>query len=209
VSTVLHVLSATGPSKVPFYAAGAALAAWALVLSALGLRRPGFPGGRGGAAGVIGITGLLMAATLASGIATATKPVHAGREGLTEGPGEAHTPQEGQRGGTPGGRPAQPSETGQAPAGTLRVSADPSGQLRYEQRSLSVGAGRVNVAFTNRSPVSHDVKVERDGRTIGGTRVVSNGQASATVELEPGEYTFYCSVDAHRQAGMEGPLRVR
>ena len=29
------------------------------------------------------------------------------------------------------------------------------------------------------------------------------------VTLKPGTYTFYCSVDAHRQGGMQGKLTVK
>ena len=29
------------------------------------------------------------------------------------------------------------------------------------------------------------------------------------IELGPGEYAFYCTVDAHRASGMEGTLTVR
>jgi uncharacterized cupredoxin-like copper-binding protein len=43
---------------------------------------------------------------------------------------------------------------------------------------------------------------------LGGTKTVANGKVSAVVDLKAGDYTFYCSVDAHRQAGMEGKLTV-
>jgi hypothetical protein len=65
------LLSAT-ISKVPFYIAGGALAAWAVILAALGLNRPGFPGGLRGQRGVIAISAVLMLVTIAMAVKTST-----------------------------------------------------------------------------------------------------------------------------------------
>jgi hypothetical protein len=70
VLTVLLVADA--PSKVPFYIAGGALAAWAVILAGLGLTRPSFPGGVAGQRAVIGISLTLAALTLGLAIATAS-----------------------------------------------------------------------------------------------------------------------------------------
>jgi len=59
------------PSKTPFYLAGAALVAWAVLLAYIGLKRPGFPGNEGGARGVIAITAVLVAASMATAVFTA------------------------------------------------------------------------------------------------------------------------------------------
>jgi hypothetical protein len=65
---VLHVLfAAEEMSKVPFYLAGGALVAWAVVLAFLGLRSPTFPGGASGQRGVIGVS--LVLALTAMGLA--------------------------------------------------------------------------------------------------------------------------------------------
>lgn len=92
---------------------------------------------------------------------------------------------------------------------TLEVSANPDGLLEYEQESLAADAGEVTIEFDNPSSTPHDVLIEDvDGDVIGGTDVITNASDSATVELEAGEYAFYCSVAGHRDAGMEGPLTV-
>ena len=73
----------------------------------------------------------------------------------------------------------------------------------------SCHCGKVTIEFTNDSSISHDVKIEGNGVEGEGTDQVTGGSTSATVDLKPGTYTFYCSVDGHRQAGMQGKLTVK
>ena len=57
-------------SKTAFYVAAGILAGWAVVLSALGLSREDWPKTGGPQNAVIGITAVLVAATMATSIAT-------------------------------------------------------------------------------------------------------------------------------------------
>jgi plastocyanin len=90
----------------------------------------------------------------------------------------------------------------------LALAADPEGELAFDKKELRARAGAVTIAFANPSPISHDVKIERDGRTLGGTRRITEGETTARTTLQPGTYTFYCSVAGHRSGGMEGELTV-
>jgi plastocyanin len=102
---------------------------------------------------------------------------------------------------------AAPAQT--AAAGTLKIAADPSGGLKFDVSSLTAKAGKVTIDFTNKAPLPHNVKIEGPGgKKLGGTSTISGSSTKATVDLRPGTYTFYCSVDAHRQAGMQGKLTV-
>ncbi len=92
----------------------------------------------------------------------------------------------------------------------LSLSANPSGQLEYNTKTLSAKAGKVTIAFTNMAPLSHDVSVESSsGQTLGATPIFSGGTKSLSLELKPGTYKFFCTVPGHRQAGMEGTLTVQ
>jgi len=117
-------------------------------------------------------------------------------------------------GGSAGASKEETSEGGKeaegGSGGTVKVEANPEGNLEFVQKSLTAKAGTDTLEFTNESPVPHDVKIENSkGEEIGGTEIVSGGTETATVELEPGTYTFFCSVPGHRQAGMEGTLTVK
>ncbi len=95
---------------------------------------------------------------------------------------------------------------------TVDISADPSGQLAFQQKSATAKAGDVTVSFTNDSSLTHDVCVEPQGSEdeLGCTDQISGSTASKDLgNLKPGTYTYYCSVDGHEAAGMTGTLTVK
>jgi plastocyanin len=94
---------------------------------------------------------------------------------------------------------------------SVHISADPSGALAYQQKSVTASApGKVTVDFSNQSPLMHNVTIaDSSGKVLGATQTITGGSSSATVNLKPGNYTFYCSVDGHEAAGMKGTLTVK
>jgi plastocyanin len=92
---------------------------------------------------------------------------------------------------------------------TVSFTANPDGELAFEEDSASATAGSVTIELTNEASVPHDVRIESpEGEDVGGTEEVTGDTTTAEVELETGDYTFYCSVPGHREAGMEGTLTV-
>jgi len=63
-------MAAGDPSKVPFYIAGAALAVWAVGLTAYGLTRPSFPADMRGQRLVISVSAVLFVIAIAMAIVT-------------------------------------------------------------------------------------------------------------------------------------------
>jgi plastocyanin len=94
--------------------------------------------------------------------------------------------------------------------GTIKFAADPSGALAYAQTQVSGPAGSDTIDFTNDSSTPHDVTIEDSGgNQVAQTDVISGDTTDATADLQPGTYTFFCSVDGHREAGMEGTLTIK
>lgn len=95
----------------------------------------------------------------------------------------------------------------EATSSVLKISADTTA-LAYDTTELSAAAGEITVDFTNPSAIPHDFAVERDGEVLDKTEVIAESEESVTLELEPGTYTFLCTVPGHAAAGMEGTLTV-
>jgi plastocyanin len=93
---------------------------------------------------------------------------------------------------------------------TVSFEADPGGELAYTSDTATAKAGEVTVDFSNPQALTHDVQIEdSSGKEAGGTELIASGSDSATVDLKPGTYTYFCSVPGHREAGMEGTLTVK
>lgn len=107
--------------------------------------------------------------------------------------------------------PTNTATTGAAGGGaTVDISTPPGSDLAFAQTDVNTTAGRVTIDFNNTQALAHDVKVEdATGQELGGTDLVASGTATATVELRPGTFTFFCSVPGHREAGMEGTLTAK
>jgi uncharacterized cupredoxin-like copper-binding protein len=106
------------------------------------------------------------------------------------------------------GAPKQ-EELARAEGGTLDIPADPSGRTLYSFKNAEAPAGQLTINSVNKSTVDHDIALEGGGVNEKGDTVRDGGTSTIDVDLQPGEYTFFCSVDGHRQAGMEGTLTVK
>jgi len=99
--------------------------------------------------------------------------------------------------------------TARAEDGRLRIDADPGGQLAYLASDATAPAGPLEIASQNESTVAHDIALEQDGQQFGKGETVSDGGVSSfSVDLQPGRYTFFCTLPGHREGGMEGTLTV-
>lgn len=80
--------------------------------------------------------------------------------------------------------------------------------LAFDPDELTAPAGTIELVLENDGSLPHTFVVEdhEDAMTLS----VSGGGDTddGSIDLEAGDYTFYCDVPGHRGAGMEGTLTV-
>ena len=101
----------------------------------------------------------------------------------------------------PGGSAAAGTQAGGT---TVDVWAE---DIRFAQERYQASAGAVDVRYHNDGSIIHTLVIEDvDGFKL---EVTGHGDDDGgTVDLEAGEYTIYCDVAGHREAGMEATLEV-
>lgn len=232
------VLAAEKSKTAYYIAGGLLVAWALIVSVLLGLRKPDFPGSLGGQRVVMAISAVLVIAAASTAVITSGGAEQAGAEGAagtqtTAAPQATSPPAQEASASTtppptaskptaskPAKSPTKPAKPPKATTGTpapasspaaattLKLAANPAGQLAYDTKQLSAKAGKVTIDMTNASPIEHDVAIAQGSNVVGQTPVFTGGSKSVTLNLKPGTYKFYCTVPGHRQAGMEGTLTV-
>ena len=202
-----------------FYVFGIAAAVSAVVVSLIGLKVKSFPG-RALPLVIAWFAVLVVGATTFSVLHAQDEEEHkeaefehagkvfeeaeaeepgAAAEADAEAAGEAeHAEEEG------GGAPAA-----KGPGGTLQLAADPSA-IAYDKKELASKPGKVTIDFKNPAPLEHDVAIEAEGgEELAASETITEGETSVSTELAAGTYTFFCTGPGHREAGMEGALKVQ
>jgi plastocyanin len=94
-------------------------------------------------------------------------------------------------------------------AGAIEIDADPTGQLKFLASSATGTPGKVTLRMKNASSVPHDIAIRGASVSQVGPVVTGGGVSTVSASLQPGTYTFYCSVDGHEAAGMKGTLTIK
>jgi plastocyanin len=103
----------------------------------------------------------------------------------------------------------QAEGTAEAENGVLEMPADPGGGLFFEFADATAPAGQLKIESVNEASIDHNIALEGNGVSEEGPVVKDGGTSEIDVDLKAGEYTFYCSVEGHREGGMEGTLTVK
>ncbi len=202
-----------------FYVFGIALAISAVLVSFAGLRIKSFPGKLGPVV-VLWFVVLVGGATTFAVFhaqdeeeAKAAEFSKAGEEIEEEEADPVESEGEGEAGGgeeaAGGGEATQESRgTATEAGGALQLEAS-APEIAYDTTELTSKPGEVTIDFENPAAIEHDVAIEQDGAEIAKSELITEGKTSVSADLEPGTYTFLCTVPGHAEAGMEGTLTVK
>ena len=117
---------------------------------------------------------------------------------------------------TPAAEEATPSAAEQATPEEGGATADEEPQteitvemvdIDFNPNEFTIAANTdVTIILPNLGDLPHNFHI--DELDIHSEDVEPGGETTITINAEPGEYTFYCSIPGHREAGMEGTLIV-
>jgi plastocyanin len=81
-------------------------------------------------------------------------------------------------------------------------------EYAFQPSTVNVASTSVTFNFRNDGQFPHNIAIDGRQGTIFPENLDAGQSASATVDLAPGTYTFYCPVPGHRVRGMFGTITV-
>jgi uncharacterized cupredoxin-like copper-binding protein len=97
-------------------------------------------------------------------------------------------------------------DTGAAGGESVALTAT---EYKFDPADVTVdAAGKVTFTVTNDGQETHALEVEGNGVEEETDSIAAGESGTLTVDLEPGDYEFYCPIDGHREQGMVGKLVV-
>jgi uncharacterized cupredoxin-like copper-binding protein len=100
------------------------------------------------------------------------------------------------------------SSTPTAPANPdLTVHAE---EIKFDQKAYTVHGGEVKIAYPNDGTQTHTLVVQSPAgdQIPPKLRVAPGKETGGVYQLPAGEYTIYCDITGHREAGMQASLTV-
>lgn len=88
------------------------------------------------------------------------------------------------------------------------IAVTGSDALTFQPSELSARAGTVTIELTAGEGVNHTLVVAGVNNDRPVVEAPAGDTATGSVELSAGDYTVYCSVPGHREAGMQATLTV-
>lgn len=89
---------------------------------------------------------------------------------------------------------------------TIDVDVEEDG-FRFVEERIEAPAGEITLRSKNPQDTMHNIGVRDDSGVLGEGDLVSDGETSeVTVQLEPGEYIYFCT--PHESVSMTGTLVV-
>jgi plastocyanin len=104
------------------------------------------------------------------------------------------------------GQPKTSNKPIAAKGGTLTIPAIDG--TAFQSTKATAPAGQLTVKMPNKSSLGHDI-VLKGVSGADGKVVPQGGTSTFSVNLKAGNYTYFCSVPGHEQAGMKGTLTVK
>jgi len=103
--------------------------------------------------------------------------------------------------------PSTSAGTAAAAPGTAMAVAESEFTITLPSKTLS--AGTYTFKVTNKGKFAHNLTVDGAGVQDKATPTLAPGSTGdLTVSLQKGSYEFYCSVDSHKDMGMDVTVQV-